>query len=219
MLAILVSGFVSLTLTPMLCSRFVRAQHGRQHGWVYRFFERGFDLLQGGYAARASNGRSPIARSIFLVFLGSLAGTVYFFRDIPKDFLPSEDTNQIVAYTEGADGLSFAEMIRHQQAAAAVVREDPNVSVIMSSVGAGGPRATSNSGNLFIRLIPRDQRKLSADEIIQELRPKLAQIPGINVFLQNSAGHPRRRQSSPSRNISTRCRAWICTSSTTPPAS
>ena len=183
-LAILVSGIVSLTLTPMLCSRFVQAQHGRQHGWVYRFFERGFDLLQGGYAAslKWALAHRPL---IFLVFLGSLAGTVYFFRDIPKDFLPSEDTNQIVAYTEGADGLSFAEMIRHQQAAAAVVREDPNVSVIMSSVGAGGPRATSNSGNLFIRLIPRDQRKLSADEIIQELRPKLAQIPGINVFLQN----------------------------------
>ena len=183
-LAILVSGIVSLTLTPMLCSRFVQAQHGRQHGWVYRFFERGFDLLQGGYAASLdwALAHRPL---IFLVFLGSLAGTVYFFRDIPKDFLPSEDTNQIVAYTEGADGLSFAEMIRHQQAAAAVVREDPNVSVIMSSVGAGGPRATSNSGNLFIRLIPRDQRKLSADEIIQELRPKLAQIPGINVFLQN----------------------------------
>ena len=183
-LAILVSGIVSLTLTPMLCSRFVQAQHGRQHGWVYRFFERGFDLLQGGYAAslKWALAHRPL---IFLVFLGSLAGTVYFFRDIPKDFLPSEDTNQIVAYTEGADGLSFAEMIRHQQAAAAVVREDPNVSVIMSSVGAGGPRATSNSGNLFIRLIPRDQRKLSADEIIQELRPKLAQIPGINLFLQN----------------------------------
>ena len=183
-LAILVSGIVSLTLTPMLCSRFVRAQHGRQHGWVYRFFERGFDLLQGGYAAslKWALAHRPL---IFLVFLGSLAGTVYFFRDIPKDFLPSEDTNQIVAYTEGADGLSFAEMIRHQQAAAAVVREDPKGSVIRSSVGAGGPRATSNSGNLFIRLIPRDQRKLSADEIIQELRPKLAQIPGINLFLQN----------------------------------
>ena len=114
-LAILVSGIVSLTLTPMLCSRFVQAQHGRQHGLVYRFFERGFDLLQGGYAAslKWALAHRPL---IFLVFLGSLAGTVYFFRDIPKDFLPSEDTNQIVAYTEGADGLSFAEMVRHQQA-------------------------------------------------------------------------------------------------------
>ena len=216
-LAILVSGIVSLTLTPMLCSRFVRAQHGRQHGMLYRFFERGFDLLQGGYESslKWALAHRPL---IFLVFLGSLAGTVYFFRDIPKDFLPSEDTNQIVAYTEGADGLSFAEMIRHQQAAAAVVREDPNVSVIMSSVGAGGPRATSNSGNLFFRLIPRDQRKLSADEIIQELGPSWRRSRASTSFCRI------RRSSasaaiSPSRNINTRCRAWICTSSTTPPAS
>ena len=183
-LAILVSGIVSLTLTPMLCSRFVRAQHGRKHGLVYRVFERGFDVIQGGYAA--SLGWALRHRPfIFLIFIGSLVGTVYFFRDIPKDFLPSEDTNQIVAYTEGADGLSFAEMVRHQDAVTAVLREDPNIAAMMSAVGAGGPRATSNSGNIVMRLIPRDQRKLSADQIIQELRPKLAQIPGINVYMQN----------------------------------
>ena len=184
-LAILVSGVVSLTLTPMLCSRFVRAQHGRQHGVVYRFFERGFDLLQGGYEA-SLNWALAHRPLIFLVFLGSLVGTVYFFRDIPKDFLPSEDTNQIVAYTEGADGLSFAEMIRHQQAAAAVIREDPNVSV--DHVLGRGRRAAGDQQFRQPRSsgwFPRDQRKLSADEIIQELRPKLAQIPGINVFLQN----------------------------------
>jgi hydrophobic/amphiphilic exporter-1 (mainly G- bacteria), HAE1 family len=183
-LAILVSGIVSLTLTPMLCSRFVQAQHGRKHGLVYRVFERGFDLMQGGYAA--SLGWALRHRPLFfLVFIGSLAGTVYFFRDIPKDFLPSEDTNQIVAYTEGADGLSFAEMVRHQDAVLQVIRADPNIEATMSAVGAGGPRATSNSGNLVMRLVPRNQRKLSADQIIQELRPKLAQIPGVNVYLQN----------------------------------
>ncbi len=183
-LAILVSGVVSLTLTPMLCSRYVRAQHGRRHGGLYRLFERGFDLLQKGYAGslRWSLAHRPF---IFLVFLGSLAGTVYMYRAIPQDFLPSQDTNQIIAYTEGAEGISFAEMVRHQQAAAAIIREDPDVAALMSSVGAGGPRATSNSGSLVIRLIPRDQRRLSADQIIQELRPKLAQIPGLNVYLQN----------------------------------
>jgi len=183
-LAIMVSGFVSLTLTPMLCSRFVRAQHGLKHGGLYRFFERAFDLMQGAYARSLTwaLARRPL---IFLIFLGSLVGTVYFFRDIPKDFLPSEDTNQITAFTEGADGISFAEMVRHQQAVADAIREDPNVAATMSSVGAGGPRATSNSGTIFIRLVPRGQRRLSADEVIQELRPKLAQIPGILVYLQN----------------------------------
>ncbi len=182
--AIIVSGVVSLTLTPMLCSRFVHAQHGLKHGVIYRALEWAFDQVQAGYGstlAWALNHRF----FIFLVFLGSLAGTAYFFNDIPKDFLPSEDTGQISSATEGANGISFAEMVRHQQMAAAVIRQDPNVAIVMSSVGAGGPRSTSNSGTIFITLKPRDQRTLSADQVIQELRPKLAQIPGINVYLQN----------------------------------
>ncbi|HEY2890811.1 MAG TPA: efflux RND transporter permease subunit [Dongiaceae bacterium] len=182
--AIIVSGLVSLTLTPMLCSRFVHAQHGLKHGVTYRALEWAFDQVQAGYGstlAWALNHRF----FIFLVFLGSLAGTAYFFHDIPKDFLPSEDTGQISSATEGANGISFAEMVRHQQMAAAVIRQDPNVAIVMSSVGAGGPRSTSNSGTIFITLKPRDQRTLSADQVIQELRPKLAQIPGINVYLQN----------------------------------
>jgi len=182
--AIVVSGLVSLTLTPMLCSRFVRAQHGLQHGRIYRACEWAFDKVQGAYGS--SLGWSLNHRfSIFLVFVGSLIGTAYFFNDIPKDFLPSEDSGQISSATEGANGISFAEMVRHQQMAAALIRQDPNVAIVMSSVGAGGPRATSNSGTIFITLKPRNERQLSADQVIQELRPKLAQIPGINVYLQN----------------------------------
>src|SRR5258706_630605 len=119
--AIVVSGLVSLTLTPMLCSRFVRAQHGLKHGYIYRFFEFAFDSVQGAYGsslAWALNHRFLI----FLVFLGSLGGTVYFFNDIPKDFLPSEDTGQISSATEGANGISFAQMVRHQQMAAELIR-------------------------------------------------------------------------------------------------
>jgi hydrophobic/amphiphilic exporter-1 (mainly G- bacteria), HAE1 family len=182
--AIVVSGLVSLTLTPMLCSRFVRAQHGLQHGRIYRACEWAFDKVQGAYGS--SLGWSLNHRfSIFLVFVGSLIGTAYFFNDIPKDFLPSEDSGQISSATEGANGISFAEMVRHQQMAAALIGQDPNVAIVMSSVGAGGPRATSNSGTIFITLKPRNERQLSADQVIQELRPKLAQIPGINVYLQN----------------------------------
>jgi HAE1 family hydrophobic/amphiphilic exporter-1 len=182
--AIVVSGVVSLTLTPMLCSRFVRAQHGLRHGRFYRASEWAFDRVQGAYGK--SLGWSLNHRFvIFLVFVGSLIGTIYFFNDIPKDFLPSEDSGQISSATEGANGISFAEMVRHQQMAAAVIREDPNVAIVMSSVGAGGPRATSNSGTIFITLKPRNERVLSADQVIQELRPKLARIPGINVYLQN----------------------------------
>ena len=183
-LAILVSGVVSLTLTPMLCSRFVRPQRALKHGLLYRIFERAFDLMHGAYAGSL---RWSLRHRffIFLIFAGSVAGTVYFFRDIPKDFVPSVDNNQIVAFTEGGEGISFVEMVRHQQAAASIIREDPNVEGMMSSVGAGGPRATSNTGNIIIRLIPRERRHLSADQVIQELRPKLAQIPGLNVYLQN----------------------------------
>jgi HAE1 family hydrophobic/amphiphilic exporter-1 len=182
--AIIVSGLVSLTLTPMLCSRFVHAQHGLKHGVIYRALEWAFDQVAAGYGASLAWALSH-RFFIFLVFLGSLAGTVYFFNDIPKDFLPSEDTGQISSATEGANGISFAEMVRHQQIAGDLIRQDPNVAIVMSSVGAGGPRSTSNSGTIFITLKPRDQRTLSADQVIQELRPKLAQIPGINVYLQN----------------------------------
>ena len=138
-LAILVSGIVSLTLTPMLCSRFVRPSTAASRA--------GLPHLRAGLrpvrAAMASLEWALAHRPlIFLVFLGSLAGTVYFFRDIPKDFLPSEDTNQIVAYTEGADGLSFAEMIRHQQSRRR--RGPPGSQYVRDHVLSGGGRAAGD---------------------------------------------------------------------------
>src|SRR5712692_3832483 len=104
---------------------------------------------------------------------------------MPTGFLPSEDIGQAFAFTEAAQGISFEEMARHQQALAAVVAADPNVDAFMSSIGATGPNATSNSGRIFMRLKPRAQRKLTADQVIEELRPKLARVPGIRAFLQN----------------------------------
>ena len=104
---------------------------------------------------------------------------------IPKGFLPSEDTGQIFAFTEAAQGVSFADMKDKQQRLAAIVAQDPNVDAFMSSVGSGGSSASSNAGRMNIRLKPRSERKLSADEIIQELRPKVASVPGIKMFMQN----------------------------------
>jgi HAE1 family hydrophobic/amphiphilic exporter-1 len=104
---------------------------------------------------------------------------------MPKGFLPSEDTSQIFGFTEAAQGISFDAMMELQKKVAAIVAKDPDVDSFMSSVGAGGVVTASNTGRIFIRLKPRAQRKLSADEVIHELRPKLANIPGIQVFLQN----------------------------------
>jgi HAE1 family hydrophobic/amphiphilic exporter-1 len=113
------------------------------------------------------------------------AFTLYLFVVMPKGFLPSEDTGQVIGITEGAQGISFESMKEHQQKLAAVVRQDPNVDSFMSGVGPAGTMVGSNTGRIFMRLKPRSERKMSADEFIQALRPKLAAVPGIRVFLQN----------------------------------
>jgi len=182
--AILVSGFVSLTLTPMLCSRFLRP-HGREaHGRFYRASERAFDASLHAYdwsLKRVLRHR----RATMAVSAAVLLATVWLFMVMPTGFLPSEDIGQAFAFTEAAQGISFDEMARHQQALAAIVGADPNVDAYMSSIGATGPNATSNSGRIFMRLKPRSQRELTADQVIGELRPKLARVPGIRAFLQN----------------------------------
>ncbi|HVD77449.1 MAG TPA: efflux RND transporter permease subunit [Vicinamibacteria bacterium] len=182
--AILVSGFVSLTLTPMLCSRFLKA-HGREsHGRFYQASERAFDASLRAYdwsLRRVLRHR----RATMIVSAAVLVATVWLFMVIPTGFLPSEDIGQAFAFTEAAQGISFDGMAQHQQALAAIVGADPNVDAYMSSIGATGPNATSNSGRIFMRLKPRSQRELTADQVIEELRPKLARVPGIRAFLQN----------------------------------
>ena len=182
--AILVSGFVSLTLTPMLCSRFLKA-HGREsHGRFYQASERAFDASLRAYdwsLRRVLRHR----RATMVVSAAVLLATVWLFMVMPTGFLPSEDIGQAFAFTEAAQGISFDGMARHQQALAAIVGADPNVDAYMSSIGATGPNATSNSGRIFMRLKPRSQRELTADQVIEELRPKLARVPGIRAFLQN----------------------------------
>jgi HAE1 family hydrophobic/amphiphilic exporter-1 len=122
---------------------------------------------------------------IFGVFVASLLGTIVLFETIPEDFLPADDTSQIVAFTEASDRTSFEQMKTYQQQAAAIVAQDPNVHGFMSSVGAGGSRTGTNTGTIFTTLKPIGERSLTADQVIQELRPKLAVIPGINVYMQN----------------------------------
>ncbi len=183
--AVLVSGFVSLTLTPMMCSRFLNPPSVTQHGRLYALSERGFHLMLRAYEV----GLRWVLRHrpMTMVFTGLvLVAMGVLFVKVPKGFLPSEDTGQIFGFTEAAEGISFASMVQHQRAVAAVIQADPKVEHFMSSVGArGGTTTPGNTGVVFIRLKPKSQRRLSVDEVIQELRPKLAQIPGIRVFLQN----------------------------------
>src|SRR5215471_5197899 len=186
-IAVFVSGVVSLTLTPMLCSRLIKSakdEHAKRHNLFYRMSERGFAAIQRGYD-RSLRWSIRNHLAIFGLFVASILVTVYMFQHMPQDFLPTEDTGRVNASTEGANGVSFAEMRRHQLQAEAIVKADPNVAGIMSSVGAGGIRAGLSSGTMNFQLKPRAQRTLTTDQVIAELRPKFAQIPGINVIMSN----------------------------------
>jgi HAE1 family hydrophobic/amphiphilic exporter-1 len=182
--AILVSGFVSLTLTPMLCARYLRA-HGKdeRHGRLYLASERVFDgslaFYERGLKWALGHQRAT------MIFSGViLLATVWLFTRVPKGFLPSDDIGQIFAPTEAAQGISFEAMVEHQKAVAAIVAEDPAVAGFMSSCGnRGNDTRGGNQGMMFIRLKPRGERS-PVDTIVQRLRGKLAQVPGIRVYPQ-----------------------------------
>ncbi|HWP45984.1 MAG TPA: efflux RND transporter permease subunit [Candidatus Limnocylindrales bacterium] len=177
-MAILVSGFVSLSLTPMLCSRFLRPPSAQKQGRFYAASERVFEGMLRVYDWSLK--KVLRHRLITMIISGIiLVATLYLFLITPKGFLPSEDTGQIFAFTEAAQGTSFDAMVRYHQALGAILQQDPYVDSFMSSISG------SNTGRLFIRLKPRSERQLSVDQVIQELRPKLATVPGIQVFMQN----------------------------------
>jgi len=182
--AILVSGVVSLTLTPMLSSRFLKPHGEKKHGRLYMALERFFDGMLRVYKESLTwvlrHKRAVLVMTLCLFFI-----TIYLFGIMPKGFLPTEDTSQIFAITEAQQGISFDDMARHQQQMVEIVAKDPNVEAFMSSIGAGGPNAAANSGRMFMRLRPRSERRLSSDEIIQELRQKTADVTGIRIFMQN----------------------------------
>ncbi|HEX2438365.1 MAG TPA: efflux RND transporter permease subunit [Methylomirabilota bacterium] len=180
--AVLVSGVVSLTLTPMLCSRFLRPP-GESHGRLYRTSERFFDGMLSTYD-RTLQWVLRHPRLTLASLVVTLVLTVMLFRAIPKGFIPNEDTGQIFAFTEAAQDISFDGMREKQQAVAAILRKDPYVEQFMSSIGAGGSNIVPNTGRIFMRLKPRSERP-PVEQVIAELRPKLAVVPGINVYPQN----------------------------------
>ena len=181
--AVLVSGFVSLTLTPMLCSRFVHAERGKKHGKTYHAFESFFDGLRAFYERTlklALQHRRLTLLGSFVIF----AATIVLFVVIPKGFFSDEDSGRIIATTEAAQDISFDAMREHQLAAMEIVAADPNVEGSISSIG-GAFGGNANNGRLFLRLKDRADRELSASQIIQELRAKFSKVPGLNVYLQN----------------------------------
>uniref|UniRef100_A0A7C5ENA9 Efflux RND transporter permease subunit n=1 Tax=Desulfobacca acetoxidans TaxID=60893 RepID=A0A7C5ENA9_9BACT len=180
--AILVSGLVSLTLTPMLCSRFLRPPREVQHGRLYTLSERIFRGLLVLYE-RTLRWALDHRRATLLISGLLLVVTVILFVIIPKGFLPNEDQGTIFAFTEAAEGISFEAMMRQQKEVARVVKENPYVDSFFSSIGAGGPNVAGNTGRMFIRLKPRRERP-PAEEVIRQLRPLLDRLPGIKVYPQ-----------------------------------
>ncbi|MBD2438887.1 efflux RND transporter permease subunit [Nostoc sp. FACHB-110] len=231
--AILVSGFISLTLTPMLCSRFLQHEGEHQHSHNGHFHEgNGYAISNNGHfhpdngheitndgnghqinqpkKQKAKNWQRRLYNASEWVFDTMLRGyeatlklsmkyhrttmilsgviliaTIYLFVVVPKGFIPNDDTGQLSVSTEAAQDISFDEMVKHQQVVANIVRRNPNVESINSSVGAGGANATANAGRIFVKLKPHSQRHKNADEVAEELRPKLTGIPGIRAFVQN----------------------------------
>jgi len=181
--SILVSGFVSLSLTPMLCSRFLKPHAEEHHGRVYQLSERAFSGMLNAYERGLK--WSLRHRLIVLIFSALIfVAQVPLFTSVPKGFLPSEDVGMIIAFTEAQEGISFPALAEHQKQAAEIVKQDPNVQEFMSSAGARGATG-SNQGIIFMHLKPRNQRKLSADQVIEELRPKLSRVIGLRAYLQN----------------------------------
>ncbi len=183
--AILISGLVSVTLTPMLCSRFLRVKHG-EHGFLYRATEAVFDWMLRVYdrTLQVVLRYRPVT---MLVFLAVLVGTGYMFQRIPKGFIPDQDTDQLSVITEAQQGTSFYQMSQYQRKVAEIVQEHPDIEAFTSSVGGtasstlGGP----NYGQLVVRLKPRVERTKLVEQIIADLRPQLDKIPGVKVYLQN----------------------------------
>ncbi len=189
--AVLISGFISLTLTPMLASRFLRAPGQVRHGAGYRVVEGVFDGMVRFYGWTL-RGVLKAKFLTMLVLVGVLVGTVYLFMIVPKGFIPSEDQGFVFAQIEAAEGISPQSMAAHQQEMATALQDDPNFEFFLTVTGMSGPGGVSsaNKGIMFFRLKPRNQRPLSADQIVSMIYKKASNIAGIKVFPQNPAVIP-----------------------------
>ncbi|MFA5393380.1 MAG: efflux RND transporter permease subunit [Candidatus Ratteibacteria bacterium] len=185
--AILISGFISLFLTPMLCSRFLRVHPvGEKHNRFYNYLENGLAWLRLGYEKSL---RKVMEYRLVTIVIGFvvLIATGFLFARIPKGFIPNEDWNVLLTQTEAVQGISFDSMAAHQRAVAEVIGRNSNVEMIMHVVGFMG---TANTGFMFVRLKPRVERTLDADGVIESLRGEISGIPGIKVFMQNPPAIP-----------------------------
>ncbi len=180
-LAVLVSGVVSLTLTPMMCSRFLR--HETRHGVFYNAMERVFEAMVAFYE-RTLAVALRFRFFTLLTFLVTVAITGYLYIIIPKGFFPQQDTGLIIGMADGAQDVSFDEMYRRQEAINQVVLGDPNIAAFAAFVGGGAGGQTVSTSRTYIMLKPWGQRKLNAQQVIEELRPKLAAVPGVRLYLQ-----------------------------------
>ena len=182
--AILLSGIISLSLTPMLCSRFLRPPNDNKgekgHGVWFNASERVFEYMIKLYE-RTLKGVIKHKLSTLIASFIILIATAYLFVIVPKGFMANDDIGMLTGSTEGAQGISFDEMVRHQQQVAEIIKKNPNIASLQSSVGG----TSNNTGRLFLLLKPSAQRKATPDQVIQQLRPQLAAVPGINVYLQN----------------------------------
>ena len=182
-MAIFVSLIVSLTLTPMMASRFLRAHSETRHGRFYQWSERAFDRLLHGYQ-RGLDLALSWSLTTLCIFFATLALSVYLFIIIPKGFFPQQDNGFLTATSETAQDISFADMKRHQEELGAIVQADPAVDSIAMFIGGGG--SALNTGRLYITLKPRSERDASAQQIIARLRPKLEKVEGARLFMQAS---------------------------------
>jgi HAE1 family hydrophobic/amphiphilic exporter-1 len=184
-MAIAVSAFVALTLTPTMCALFLKPAGEIRHGRVYQWSERGFAMMLRGY----EKGLDAVLAHQFvtlLVFFATVAATAFLFVVIPKGFFPQQDTGLISGQTEAAQDISFAAMMDRQQAIGRIVLQDPAVDSMAMSIGGSRGGNALNNGRMFISLKPREERDASAQQVIARLRPKLDQVQGARLFLQAS---------------------------------
>ncbi|BBB97891.1 AcrB/AcrD/AcrF family protein [Bradyrhizobium elkanii USDA 61] len=182
-MAIFVSLVVSLTLTPMMASRFLRAHGETRHSRLYQWSEAAFDRMLHGYQ-RGLDLALRWSRTTLCIFFATLALSVYLFVIIPKGFFPQQDNGFLMAVSQMAQDISFADMKRHQEELSSIVRADPAVESMAEFIGGGG--TALNSGRMYITLKPREERDASAQQIIERLRPKLEAVEGARLYMQAS---------------------------------